>query len=477
MIPCFKLVTNLPSWPLQLASRKFLTVHRPSVCVVGAGPAGFYTAQQILKLDPAVTVDIIERLPIPFGLVRYGVAPDHADVKNVISTFTQTANNDRCRFFGNVEIGKDVSISELRKVYDAVALSYGAATDRDLNIPGEDLNGVIPARRFVGWYNGTPEDRDLNVDLNRSDTAVIIGQGNVALDIARILISPHEVLNKTDITDFSLRSRASSKIKNVFIVGRRGPLQVAFTIKELREITKLKSCATHIDGNGKEQLKLVKDCMQVVPRSRKRLTELLIKTAEEEKENEHFNINLLFLQSPLEIVSDQSRNVKSIRFAQNKLIGPLGENQQVEVDTTRDLVEIPCGLVVKSIGYKSICIDDTLPFDHKRGIIPSTNGRVNGEDKLYCSGWLSTGPTGVIATTMNVAFETGKVIVEDLSKEKIYKGGTFESIIENKNLNVVSFSDWEKLNRFEIDAGHLVGKPREKLTNIEEMFKVLNRVC
>jgi len=383
-------------------------------------------------------------------------------------------------------------------MYDAVALSYGAAADRDLGVPGESLKGVIPARRFVGWYNGTPEDRDLKPDLGRGDSAVIIGQGNVALDIARILISPSETLRQTDITDHSLTLRdSSSTIRNVYIVGRRGPLQVAFTIKELREMIKLPNCVTEIDEDGKKQLKLVKDRMEVIPRPRKRLIELLIKTAEGDIDNnknnnntnnnnngdiaeaKQFKVNLVFLKSPLEILGDGDGHVRAIRLGPNELVGPLGEDQSVLPLPPCFSVEIPCGLVIKSIGYKSVQIDEEIPFSNRHGIIPNTRGRVEGEPGLYCSGWVRRGPTGVIVTTMNDAFETGKVIVEDLNAGVLPDGPKEEKcildLLRERNVETVNFSDWELLDAFEKAEGEKVGKPREKLTDVADMFKVLGR--
>ncbi|XP_059527120.1 NADPH:adrenodoxin oxidoreductase, mitochondrial isoform X2 [Myotis daubentonii] len=210
----------------------------PQICVVGSGPAGFYTAQHLLKHHAQAHVDIYEKQLVPFGLVRFGVAPDHPEVKNVIHTFTQTALSERCAFHGNVVVGRDVTVPELREAYHAVVLSYGAEDHRALEIPGEELPGVFSARAFVGWYNGLPENRELAPDLS-CDTAVILGQGNVALDVARILLTPPEQLEKTDITEASLGTLRQSQVKTVWIVGRRGPLQVAFTIKELREMIQL----------------------------------------------------------------------------------------------------------------------------------------------------------------------------------------------------------------------------------------------
>uniref|UniRef100_A0A8B9SVZ7 Ferredoxin reductase n=1 Tax=Anas platyrhynchos TaxID=8839 RepID=A0A8B9SVZ7_ANAPL len=221
-------------------ARRWLSSRSPAprVCVVGSGPAGFYTAQHLLKHHDLVQVDIYEKLPVPFGLVRFGVAPDHPEVKNVTKTFGQTARSERCKYYGNVAVGRDVTVAELRQAYHAVVLSYGAEDNRTLGIPGENLPGVYSARAFVGWYNGLPENRDLKPDLS-CETALILGHGNVALDIARILLSPLDLLRKTDITECSLAALACSKVKRVWLAGRRGPLQVAFTIKELREMINL----------------------------------------------------------------------------------------------------------------------------------------------------------------------------------------------------------------------------------------------
>ncbi|MED6291812.1 hypothetical protein CHARACLAT_027470, partial [Characodon lateralis] len=210
----------------------------PKVCIVGSGPAGFYTAQHLIKARQDVEVDIYERLPVPFGLVRFGVAPDHPEVKNVINTFTQTAKHSRCSFYGNVNVGKDVTVGELQQAYHAVVLSYGAEGNRRVGVPGEDLRGVYSAKDFVGWYNGLPGCRELSPDLS-CETAVILGQGNVALDVARILLSPLDALKKTDITQPALEALAESQVRKVLIVGRRGPMQVACTIKELREMVNL----------------------------------------------------------------------------------------------------------------------------------------------------------------------------------------------------------------------------------------------
>ncbi|XP_076654151.1 NADPH:adrenodoxin oxidoreductase, mitochondrial isoform X2 [Halictus rubicundus] len=253
----------------------------PKVCIVGAGPAGFYAAQQLLKTSGDVHVDVLEKLPVPFGLVRFGVAPDHPEVKNVIHTFEKTASNPRFQFIGNVNVGKDVSIQQLQEIYHAVLLTYGAEEDKQFNIPGENLENVISGRRFVGWYNGVPADSNLKLNLDVEE-AVVLGQGNVAIDIARILLTPVDKLRTTDITSFALEQLSKSKVRKVSLVGRRGPLQAAFTIAELREIIKLDGCKTYwrpADFVG------VKDIVESLARPRRRLTELMLKSLGETPAN------------------------------------------------------------------------------------------------------------------------------------------------------------------------------------------------
>ncbi|NXS95671.1 ADRO protein, partial [Jacana jacana] len=453
----------------------------PRVCVVGSGPAGFYTAQHILKHHGGAQVDIYEKLPVPFGLVRFGVAPDHPEVKNVINTFTQTAHSERCAYYGNVTVGRDITVAELRQAYHAVVLSYGAEDNRVLGIPGENLSGVYSAREFVGWYNGLPENRDLKPDLS-CETALILGHGNVALDIARILLSPLDLLRKTDITGGSLAALACSKVKRVWLVGRRGPLQVAFTIKELREMINLPGARPVLnpaDFTGLENA--VKDA----PRPRKRLTELMIKTALEKPGEKAVEVQaaaprewgLKFQRSPQEVLpTADGRRARGIRMALTRLEG---SGDSAKAIPTGDVEELECGLVLSSIGYRSLPLDPVVPFDTQRGIIPNSLGRVEGVPGLYCSGWVKRGPTGVIITTMNDSFETAQSVLEDLqvgtldvstSREGF---GAVESILCSRGVCPVSFSDWEKIDAAEVARGKAAGKPREKIVDPQEMLQLI----
>lgn len=445
------------------------------VCIVGSGPAGYYSAQQILKSHPSVQVDIYEKLPVPFGLARYGVAPDHPEVKNCINTFTQTSSSDRLAFFGNVNVGSDVSLNQLKDNYDAIVLSYGASEDRPLNIPGEECKDVLSARQFVGWYNGLPENADLQVNLD-VDHAVIVGQGNVAVDVARILLSPIDELRKTDIPEPVLEHLSLSKIKHVTLVGRRGPEHVAFTIKELREMVKLQDCRPNLNPADYQHLP---ELIPNLPRPRKRLLELLAKTGLGAHSQAEKEWSLRFLLSPAQVVtSPNGTNIESLICKKNRLEGE-GFNQWAV--STDDKEQVDCGLIMRSIGYKSVQIDPDLPFDKKMGIITNKSGRVIGHPGLYVSGWVGTGPVGVILSTMTSGFTTGKHVVEDLDqgaagimKNKEGSNG-IKQILKEKGIQIVTFSDWCQLDDHEKSLGKDLKKPREKITSIEKMLEIINR--
>ncbi|XP_030915786.1 NADPH:adrenodoxin oxidoreductase, mitochondrial [Geospiza fortis] len=417
-------------------------------------PPLYDTAQHILKHHGGALVDIYEKLPVPFGLVRFGVAPDHPEVKNVTNTFTQTARSGRCGFYGNVTVGRDVTVPELQRAYHAVVLSYGAEDNRVLGIPGENLPGVYSARAFVGWYNGLPENQDLKPDLS-CETALILGHGNVALDIARILLSPLQLLRKTDITDSSLAALACSKVKRVWLVGRRGPLQVAFTIKELREMINLPGARAVLDPADFTGLESAVKAGAAAPRE----------------------WGLKFQRSPQEVLpSADGRRARGVRMALTRLEG-LGDS--AKAIPTGDVEELECGLVLSSIGYRSLPLDPAVPFDSQRGVIPNSSGRVEGVPGLYCSGWVKRGPTGVIITTMNDSFDTAQSLLEDLqggvldlspSREGF---GLVESILHSRGVRPVSFSDWEKIDAAEVARGKAAGKPREKIVDPAEMLRII----
>ncbi|XP_070152994.1 NADPH:adrenodoxin oxidoreductase, mitochondrial [Polyergus mexicanus] len=440
--------------------------HIPKVCIVGSGPAGFYAAQQLLKSSGDVRVDILEKLPVPFGLVRFGVAPDHPEVKNVINTFHKTATNPRVQFLGNVNVGTDVTVDQLRDFYHAVLLTYGAQEDRLLNISGEHLNNVISGRCFIGWYNGVPADKELNINLDVEEV-VVLGQGNVAIDITRILLTPIDKLKNTDITSFALERLSRSRVQKVSMVGRRGPLQAAFTIAELRELLKLENCKKlwrPQDFTG------VRDIVPTLARPRKRLTELMLKSLEESvSDSTHAKeLNPIFLRSPIEFHGGDE--LRSVRFAVNCLRGDTIQDQVAEA--TDEFETIPCGLALRSIGYKSAQIDSSIPFDARKGRVVNKGGKVDGN--LYSAGWAATGPVGVILSTMTDAFQVGNLMCKELASSTENKAGSngVRDILKAKSIQVVSYGDWQKIDRVEQERGKQLGKMREKIVDVAEMLDI-----
>ncbi|GAB0100635.1 NADPH:adrenodoxin oxidoreductase, mitochondrial [Sergentomyia squamirostris] len=438
------------------------------ICVVGGGTAGFYVTQFLVKHLENCRIDILEKLPVPFGLVRFGVAPDHPEVKNVINTFTKTASHPAVRFLGNVALGREYKLRDLRENYNAVVLTYGAESDKSLDIPVDGgFGGVLSARQFVAWYNGYPGAENLVRKEHLSGRNVgIIGQGNVAVDVARILLSPVDQLRQTDITDYALDLLASSRVESVSMIGRRGPLQAAFTIKELREMIKLPGCSTLWRA---ESFTGIPDILSSLPRPRKRLTELMLDSLSKQEANKVTGktFSPIFFRSPKSV--QRSGNQFHLNLTKNYLQGD-------KALPTEDTESLPVDLLLTSIGYSSIQEDADLNFDQKRGVIVNENGRVLKENSkeidpgLFASGWLATGPTGVILTTMNNAFSVGKSICDDFSEKKIPEEAKPGLDLSQKNS--ITWSGWEKIDQEEVRRGAKVGKPREKIIDLDEMIKI-----
>ncbi|TVU42037.1 hypothetical protein EJB05_08420 [Eragrostis curvula] len=457
------------------------------VCIVGSGPAGFYTADRMLKGHEGAQVDIIDRLPTPFGLVRSGVAPDHPETKIVVNQFSRVAANGRCSFIGNVTLGRDVSLSELRNTYHVVVLAYGAESDRSLGIPGEDLKGIHSAREFVWWYNGHPDMCNLAPDLKSTDSAVVLGQGNVALDVARILLRCKTELATTDIADYALDALRGSSIRKVYLVGRRGPVQAACTAKELREILGLKNVRVSIKEADLVTSPADEEEMRN-SRIQRRVYELLSKAANAHKDsnsNDQKELHFVFFRRPTRFLpSENGSMVGAVQLEKTFLKDNGVTGKQVAVGTG-EFEELKCGLVLKSIGYKSLPVQD-LPFDENKGIVPNLRGRVLSNDSvergLYVVGWLKRGPTGIVATNLHCAEETVASILDDDKKgvftfssdlKKQGRTGLLE-ILEQKDVRFVPFSGWEKIDSKEKMAGQLTNKPREKITTWDGLMKAAN---
>lgn len=455
-----------------------------NVAVVGSGPAGFYTAQKLLK-NLNVKVDIFEKLPVPFGLVRYGVAPDHAEIKNVINSFTTVANSDRVSFYGNISLGQNIALDDLIEAYHVVVLCYGSAQDKLLDIDGEKTTkNTISARNFVGWYNGVPEDKDLNINLD-CDTACIVGHGNVALDCARILLKPAN-LEKTDITTYAQQRIAKSQIKKIYLIGRRGPVQVSFTTKELRELIKMNENMIRLEpADIFESINL--SAMQALSRQRRRLTELIVSIASTREKNLTTSVGvecvLKFLSKPIKIVGDEkTRHVRRLDLQKMSYNLDSFNDENAKPEELNEFESIDCGLIIRSIGYKAVMVDKSLPMNNRAGSIMNTKGRVHGHRSLYCSGWLATGATGVIAGTLNSSSVTAQSILEDIQSREIpnltrVKPG-FEMIgriLSKKSVQVVHFTDWLKIDELERRLGETLGKTREKFVDVDKMLEVASK--
>ncbi|XP_970322.1 NADPH:adrenodoxin oxidoreductase, mitochondrial [Tribolium castaneum] len=440
----------------------------PKICVVGSGPAGFYAAQYMANRLETAQIDIIERLPVPFGLVRFGVAPDHANLKRCVNTFSKTAQLKNVRFMGNITLGKDVTLKQLKEAYHVVLLTYGVDDSRKLDLKGSNLKNIFQAKDFVGWYNGVPWNKDLPVDLSDT-TASIFGHGNVAIDIARLLLSPIDKLKSTDITEHSLATFAQSRIKQVHLIGRRGPLQVSFTTKELRELLNLPNCCPIWRP---EDMQNVPEIVPKLVKPRKRLTELMVDKFQNRQtpKLDDKQLAMIFHRSPKEFTG--SEKVESIKLQINRLEGDDLLDKKA-VPTQQDET-IATSLVVASIGYKSVQADGDIPFNSQLGVVENQYGKVG--KGLYTAGWVAKGASGVLLHTMEHAFGVASVILKDLELEGLGQekpGFDFvRKVLDERNVQVVTWEDWLKIDEFERNEGKKLNKPREKVVDIEQMLKI-----
>ncbi len=442
------------------------------VAIVGSGPSGFYAAEALQKTDLAVQIDVFDRLPTPFGLVRGGVAPDHPKIKNVTRVYEKIASRDGFGFFGNVTIGRDVPIEMLREYYDATILCYGAETDRRLGIPGEDLPGSHTATAFVGWYNGHPDYREHEFDLS-AEVAAVVGQGNVAADVARILAKSVDELRATDIAAHALDALAESRVREVHVIGRRGPAQAKFTPPELREFGRLESCVATVEGaielspTSAAEVEGSKDLQKNIA--------TLEGYAANDAAGASREVRFRFLESPVAIEGDG--RVERLVLERNRLEGDAGRQRAVP---TGEHVTLDCGLVFRSIGYRGIALPG-VPFDDRWGGIPNTAGRVTDGDTvvpgLYAAGWIKRGPSGVVGTNKPDAVETVRCLLEDLPT--LTPCATPDSAplarhLASRGLRVVSYDDWRRIDAAEIARGTAAGKPREKGTSVDELLGFLD---
>ncbi|HIB92804.1 MAG TPA: NADP oxidoreductase [Candidatus Lambdaproteobacteria bacterium] len=453
------------------------------IAVIGSGPAGFYAAGELFRQQSwDIKVDMFERLPTPFGLVRGGVAPDHQKIKSVTKIYSRIAENENFRFFGNVEFGRDIKQSDLLEHYDAVIYTVGSPADRALGIPGEDLSGSHSATEFVAWYNGHPDFREHKFDLSVK-YAFVIGMGNVALDVARILAKNPEELAETDIADYALKALRKSQLEDIWLVGRRGPLQAAFSPVELREFLELPEADVMIEENALELDAESQHILETISgKDTKKNIEILKQMSAMAASGKKRKVHFLFLASPLEISGDGK--VEKIRMVRNQLVKK--EDGSLRPQATDKIVEEDAGLVFRSIGYHGKPLAD-LPFDQKSGTIPNECGQVkdpeNGNllrNREYVAGWIKRGPSGVIGTNKQDAVETVHRMLETFLKEKMESGKNVSnpdivSLLEKRKVEFVSFADWKLLDAHEIEAGQKQGRPRVKLTSIAEMLEIFGQ--
>jgi len=437
-----------------------------TVAVVGSGPSGFYAAGALLDRDDLdVRVDMYERLATPWGLVRAGVAPDHPKIKSVSSVYAKTATHESFRFFGNVELGREVTREELLERYDAVIYAVGTQGDRSLGIPGEDLPGSVGALDFVGWYNGHPDYTDREYDLD-TDRAVVIGNGNVALDVARILCSPHERLARTDIADHALERLKNSTITEVLILGRRGPAQAAFTTPELKELPEFTESGVDVDP---AEVAEVGD-EEALSKVAKRNLAVLREYARRGTEPGRRHITMRFCRSPVEIRGDD--RVREIVLGRNELV--VTEDGRVSARDTGEREVVATGLVLRAVGYRGLPIAG-LPFDERRGVIPNERGKVTGTEREYVVGWIKRGPTGIIGTNRKDAVETVNRLLADLAEGVLRRhdrDGTVdvERWLAERQPRLVTEQIWRLIDAAERAAGEASDRPRVKLCTLEDLL-------
>lgn len=444
--------------------------------VIGSGPSGFYSAEALFRqAGITVEVDLFDRLPVPYGLVRYGVAPDHQNIKAVIKAYEKTAADPRFAFFGNVELGKDVTLEEMRSRYDLVILTTGCATDRRLGVPGEDLAGSYAAAEFVAWYNGHPDYRTRSFPIGH-ERAVVVGVGNVAMDVTRILLKNRDELAKTDIEDEALAALRACGVREVVLLGRRGAAQAAFAPKEIEEIGELEDVDLVIDAADAAASDAE---LAAADNEAKKNVKYLQARAAAGAATRPKKALLKMLASPVEVLGRDGR-VAGIRIERNRLVE---KNGQFAAAGTGVFETIECGAVFRSIGYHGIAIP-TVPFDDKLGRIPNDKGRVLSAPGgavlpgVYCAGWIKRGPTGLVGSNKPDAVESVQMAAADVAAGVLATGGKpsreeLRAWLQSKGVRATSFAEWKRLDALEQERGKTSGKVRRKFIGADEMLKAL----
>lgn len=454
------------------------------VAIVGSGPAGFYTAEKLLgQADLSVQVDMFDRLPVPFGLVRFGVAPDHEKIKNVTRVYEKTATHPGFRFYGNIDIGADLALNELRRHYHQICYCTGAQTDRRMGIAGEDFERSHPATEFVAWYNGHPDYRDFEFDLSVERVAVV-GVGNVAVDVARLLCRTREELRTTDIADYALDALCRSNIRQVYILGRRGPAQAAFTNPEVRELGELAGADIEVIP---EEVRLdplsQKSVEEIDDRNLRKKIEILQSYVDRPRTGKPKILTLRFLVSPLELYDDGSGGVKGMKLVHNELY--LSDDGSLRPRHTDRVEDLDIDMVFRSVGYRGVALAG-LPFNDRWGIVPNEKGRVVDPETntpvtgIYVAGWIKRGPSGIIGTNKPDAGETVACMLADAAAGTLLNPSnadaeSLEACVRRAQPDFVSWDGWERIRACEEAKGRAENRPRVKLTTREEILALLNR--
>ncbi len=450
------------------------------VAIVGAGPSGFYAAEHVLKDgDVHAQVDLFDRLPTPFGLVRGGVAPDHPKIKSVTRVYEKTAAREGFRFFGNIKVGRDIEVDDLERLYHAIVYTVGCETDRQLGIPGENLPGSHAATAFVGWYNAHPDyaEEEFNLSCER---AVVIGNGNVAMDVARMLALTDHELRQTDTADHAIEMLDRKEIREIVVLGRRGPVQAAFTNPEIKELGEMEGADVVVDPSDVELDPASAAYLESeeADKTTRVNVETLREFSQRTPEGEQQRIVLRFLASPVEIQGDGK--VEKIVIGRNELVE---EGGTLRAKDTGEREELECGLVLRSVGYTGIPIEG-VPFDQSRGLILNEGGRVldshDAGHKIghYAAGWIKRGPSGVIGTNKKDALETVQHLLADVESQTLLNPATpepsaVEELLSERNIRYVSFEDWQAIDEAEVGRGEPHGRPRVKFVKVEEMLDAL----
>ncbi len=454
------------------------------IALFGAGPAGFYAAEHLLKQDLPIEVDLFDRLPAPHGLVRYGVAPDHQKIKNVIRVYDKTAHRPGFRFFGNVTFGQDLTLDDVSHFYHAALFSTGAQVDRHLGIPGEDLAGSHSATEFVAWYNGHPDYRNHTFDLSQ-ERVVIVGVGNVAVDVARILCRSLDELAETDIADYALEALRESRVREIYMLGRRGPAQAAFTLPEVKELGNLPVADVYVRPEEADLDHLSRAALEATSdRDALKKMEVIQQYAGQSATGKPRRLYLRFLISPIALEGDETGHVKAVRCVRNVLYE---DNGRLRPRHTGQEEILDAGLVFRSVGYRGVPLPG-LPFHDRWGIIPNEAGRVIDPATArplpgcYVAGWIKRGPSGVIGTNKPDAIETVTALLEDLAEGRHFQpdaptAQAAEQFIRSKRPDLITYPEWERIDALEVARGLKQGRPRVKFTTAAEMYEALGRTA